>query len=651
MTRTIGLLLATVAALTQGAVTPLSAANAENVYQAIRENDLARVKALVATRADANAPGEFGASPLMVAAAVGSVDAVKLLIGAGADVNAQNAFGSTALIWSATDPEKVRLLLDAGANPNVAAKSGRTALFVAAMTEGNAAVVRTLMAKGADVKIRDAFGNTMLNAAAAGNDLETIRLMLAAGIDVNAASVTGLTPLITAAYHGNAEAVRLLLSKGARVNDVAAFPTMFPIENPKSGVIALSKVTPLLAAAASHFEVVKLLLDAGADVNARDGRNMTPLMIAVATDRQDARILRLLLDHGADAAIQSNAGETAGDWARKAAAKPALDLLKVERLQPAHAPSASAKGNARAAAEKAVALLESSSQKFFESSGCVSCHHQNATDFAVAEARAKGLKVSAEAQVERMKMISDQPGAPPAALLLERMDIGVPEIFAATAAALAAASAPPNMATDLIAANIAATQAADGSWHLQNGIGDRPPTSVGAITRTALCIRALNVYAPPARAAEMKARIAKARDWLKSAAVVTSEDANMQLLGLLWAGVEPSALTPMTDRIRSAQQANGGWSQRDEFDPDAYATGQSLYVLAKAGALRPNDAAYQRGIAYLLASQADNGSWRVASRSPKFQAYFNSGFPYAGDQWISAWGTSWAVMALAQAAP
>jgi hypothetical protein len=36
--------------------------------------------------------------------------------------------------------------------------------------------------------------------------------------------------------------------------------------------------------------------------------------------------------------------------------------------------------------------------------------------------------------------------------------------------------------------------------------------------------------------------------------------------------------------------------------------------------------------------------------APKFQAYFNSGFPYAGDQWISAWATGWAAMALAQAA-
>jgi len=58
-----------------------------------------------------------------------------------------------------------------------------------------------------------------------------------------------------------------------------------------------------------------------------------------------------------------------------------------------------------------------------------------------------------------------------------------------------------------------------------------------------------------------------------------------------------------------------------------------------------------KGVNFLLATQAANGSWRVTSRSPKFQAYFNSGFPYSGDQWISAWATGWATMALAQAAP
>jgi squalene cyclase len=117
----------------------------------------------------------------------------------------------------------------------------------------------------------------------------------------------------------------------------------------------------------------------------------------------------------------------------------------------------------------------------------------------------------------------------------------------------------------------------------------------------------------------------------------------------MWAGDDPATLKPLAAAILSAQQADGGWRQIDALSSDAYATGQSLYALAKAGGVASSDPAYQRGVKFLLSTQADTGAWRVTSRSPKFQAYFNSGFPYAGDQWISAWATGWATMALAQA--
>jgi len=80
-----------------------------------------------------------------------------------------------------------------------------------------------------------------------------------------------------------------------------------------------------------------------------------------------------------------------------------------------------------------------------------------------------------------------------------------------------------------------------------------------------------------------------------------------------------------------------------------YATGESLHALTKAGGLAPSDPSYQRGARFLLTTQRPDGSWRVVSRSPKFQTYFTTGFPYAGDQWISSWATGWATMALAQA--
>src|SRR3954454_6217447 len=628
------------------------AATDGGVYDAIRSNDLTRLKALVSKRDATTAPGPFGHTPLMNAAVAGSVEAMAWLIDKGADVNAQNTFGTTALMMSVSDAAKVRLLLDHGANPNVASKQGRTALFLAAMRNPSVEIVRLLTAKGADLRARDSFQNTILTAAAYGNDLATMRLALEAGVDVNAADVIGVTPLLGASYNANVEAVRLLLSKGAKVTAVAQAPMLFPGDAPKSGPVALTDITPLLAAAASApADLINALLDAGADINARDGRGMTPLMLAVATNYQNPAVIRLLLERGADVKLQSKSGETAADWARRLGIPTGLQLLKVSNPQPAamsDAAPASAALDAKTAAERSMALLETSSQKFFETSGCISCHHENATGLAAGEARAHGLRFDPKATAARIDMLKD---GPPPPLLLERMDINVPEIFASVLVALAAENVPPNPATDIIAASLAAAQAADGSWLLQNGVGDRPPTSVGGITRAALCIRSLSVYAPPARAAEMNGRIARARQWLLAAKPLTAEDRNMRLLGLSWAGVDAAALKPLGEAVLAQQQSDGAWRQHDGVATDAYATGQSLYVLAKAGGVSPTDAAYQRGVKYLLATQNANGSWRVASRAPKFQAYFNSGFPYGGDQWISAWGTSWAMMALAQTVP
>jgi squalene cyclase len=72
--------------------------------------------------------------------------------------------------------------------------------------------------------------------------------------------------------------------------------------------------------------------------------------------------------------------------------------------------------------------------------------------------------------------------------------------------------------------------------------------------------------------------------------------------------------------------------------------------LYEAG-IHTTDPAYKKGVAFLLETQKPDGTWHVAGRSSKFQPYFESGFPYGHDQWISAAATSWATAALALTQP
>jgi hypothetical protein len=94
------------------------------------------------------------------------------------------------------------------------------------------------------------------------------------------------------------------------------------------------------------------------------------------------------------------------------------------------------------------------------------------------------------------------------------------------------------------------------------------------------------------------------------------------------------------------QRADGSWAQTEHLDSDAYATAAVLCSLRKAGLLDA-DAAYQRGTRFPLDRQFPDGPWYVRSRAVKLQPYFQSGFPFDHDQWISNAATAYAVMALA----
>ena len=637
-------LLLVCAAFSVAGITASARQSQDNLYSAIRANDLRQIKALLDAGTSPNAEGPDGMTPLMAAAEIGSLDAMKMLIDARADVNAKNTYGSTALMLSITDAKKVRVLLDHAADVNVAARSGRTALIIAAFANPSAEVVRMLLDKGANVPVMDQRKVTPMNAATFGNDTATVRLLLERGGDIDTADTfIGLTPLINASGNRNLEAVKMLLAKGANANAVSKTQDLPRIQ---TGVVEFGGWTPLLMSVPfGPPEIVKTLMDAGAKVHVQDYRGFTPLMLAAANDHANPETIRLLLAHEADTQPKTRAGETVSDWAAKFADPGVLRTLgTAPKPTPANTPASSGTPDVRVAVQRSVSLLERTTSQFFGRAGCFACHEQPAASFAVGAARSKGITIDEKTASERWTQTtaglnpSQLEGAAP---------LGGADNNLYLAEALVRSGYAPDRKTDILAANLAAYQGGDGGWHLPGYA--RSPLQDNDFSRTAMAIRALKTYGTPGRAAEMKERIERGKQWLLRTTPITTEDFVMRLAGVAAAGAPISDLRKLAEPILSRQRPDGGFAQRDTLPSDAYATGMTLWTVASAGVVQPNSDVYRKGIKFLLATQNPDGSWHVSSRATKFQIYFESGFPHGHDQWISTMATGWAASALSLA--
>ena len=563
-------------------------------------------------------------------------------------MNAKNEVEATALILGAGNAEKARMLVEKGADVNAHSKLGRTPLMIAAGCDGCTATVKLLLDKGADPNAKDKQGNTPLAAASWGDISDSVKLLLDKGAGPDVADSQGYTPLSNAAGNCNLEAVKLYLSKGANVNA----PNTKGGEV-KFGKIQLIKLTPLMMA--STFcapDVVKALLDAGAKVNDADIRGMTPIQFAVSSEAQNPAVVKLLLKAGADVNAKSSVGETALDWAKKFGSKEVIAALTSAGARegvPYTAPRPKLAGDRKVsqAVESGTAILQRGSSEFFKQSGCVGCHHQPVAAVAAAAARTAGIHVDESAAKGFVKMMEGEMMFFNQ-MLLERLDTGGSSDGPTwKLMALASERYPSSLLTDTLVGYLAHFQRHDGSWWF-GGIS-RAPFEEGSMARTAMAIRAMQVFGTPAMKADLDRRIARATTYLANAKAATNDEAAMQILGLAWAGGNAARLSALGKALTGAQHADGGWGQNRNLASDAYATGESLYALKEAGVLAASDAVYQKGVKFLMDTQCEDGSWYVRSRAPKFQPYFQSGFPHDHDQWISSTGTSWAVRALATA--
>ena len=297
----------------------------------------------------------------------------------------------------------------------------------------------------------------------------------------------------------------------------------------------------------------------------------------------------------------------------------------------------------RAAVERAVPLMQRSARVWTQETNCFSCHHQGLGQLALGLLRERGFALDESARSEELDAIRDS-ASKRFLSLLACNGVGV---FgrATTLIALGAGGRPRDDVTDATAHFLASRQAVCGAWYSNE---HRPPIEDSAVSATAWTARALALYGPEGRAAEMQGRLASARAWLERVVPRDNEERCLQLLGLAWTGVEERALASRARDLLALQRADGGWAQLDTRASDAYATGQALVVLHQLGGLATDAEPWRRGVSFLLASQAQDGSWHLVTRRRiKGQPQVDSGFPYGEDQFGSYAASAWALMALA----
>jgi ankyrin repeat protein len=604
---------------------------ATRLMNALRAGDLQNFKTMAAEAKVGGLKGPGGSTPLMFAVLYADVAAVKLLLDGGADPNIKNDAGATALTWAVNDLEKTRLLVDRGADVNTKSEDHRTPLIIASGLPGAAPVVKLLIEHGADVnaKAPGLLGDTtpLAESAYSGDEAE-FKLLMEHGADVNAAGPAALGFSLRAQCM---PCVEMLLKT---MNPALLTPTM---------VMGGPPLGPALA--------TPLLLEHGADLNARDPLGRTLLMLATASDALPVDVVKLLLAKGVDVNATCPTGETALSLAKLRGNTPIVDLLLKAGAKDVPGPAMpSAKpapaASVRAALERTLPLVQRNDETFLKKAGCVSCHNNTLTAVTVATARKKGLPVNDQIARQQLTTIGNYIETWRERALQGNGIPGDADTVSYILLGLAAESFPPDAATDAMASFLLRQQTADGHWR---PLTHRPPIESSEIQVTAGSMHAIQVYAPKAGRAAYDKAVERAAAWLAKTAPMSTEDRAFQLLGLGWAGGNKDLVQKAARALVAEQRADGGWSQLPSLTSDAYATGQALVALAESGAVPTSNAAYRRGVQFLLRTQFADGSWFVQSRAIPLQPHFESGFPFGRDQFISAAGTNWAAQALALA--
>jgi ankyrin repeat protein len=288
------------------------------------------LKVLLEAGADADSPNPEGQTALLSVARTGNVEAAEVLIGEGATVDAREKWGGqTALMWASArrHPRMMQLLISKGADVN------------ARSTVRN--YQRHVTAEGRPKNL-DSGGFTPLLYAARENCLACAEVLLKNGADIDLPDPDGVSPLLLAIMNANWDLAGHLIEAGADVNqwDIYGESPLFTaidlrsrIDGGRASIDPMNKTTGLA--------ILETLLERGANPNmqlffkpanargANNTRGATPLIRAASNG--DLEVVKLLLEHGADASVQMADRQTPihAVLAGRSPEKPALELIRI----------------------------------------------------------------------------------------------------------------------------------------------------------------------------------------------------------------------------------------------------------------------------------------------------------------------------------
>jgi ankyrin repeat protein len=271
--------------------------HAKAVFVATERGDVAQLRALLASGADANVRANQGLTPLMVAAQAGQAESAKTLVEFGASLVHRAETGATPLILAAMHGhlELAWWLFAAAVDTGNRDAIGEAFALMATTMAGDQSFVAGLLEAGVDADASAAAhrGSRPLHIAIDREDGALVAALLAAGASPHSVREGEHPPLIVAAYKGSLPIVQQLLDAGAPIAATA-----------EDGTSALMAAV----LGGNGEQVVDALIAAGADPNAAMNNGATAA--AIAAELGQARMLALLASNGADVASPRADGVT-----------------------------------------------------------------------------------------------------------------------------------------------------------------------------------------------------------------------------------------------------------------------------------------------------------------------------------------------------